>query len=137
MDRIRLSSSEETISFGKSYGSILSRGTTIALLGDLGTGKTTFVQGLGLALDIEDAIQSPTFNYLNIYQGTFPLYHFDLYRLDSERNLDTVGYEEYFYSRGISVVEWADRAKNILPEKHIEVKLKHLGENKREIIIKK
>jgi len=132
---------EETLNLGYKLGKKIKPGSIIALVGDLGTGKTIFTKGIAKALGVKDYeyVNSPSFVLLKEYRPTrrtsqkTPLYHFDLYRLDSSLDLESVGYEEYFYSKGISVVEWADRAMDILPYKYILVKFKHLGETKREI----
>jgi len=131
---------KETLNLGFKLGKTLKPGAVIALTGELGTGKTVFTKGIAKALGVKEYeyVNSPSFVIVKEYKSKHvPLYHFDLYRLNSYINLDTVGYEEYFYSKGISVVEWADRAKEILPEKLIQIKFKHRGKNKREINIKK
>ncbi|NQT22449.1 MAG: tRNA (adenosine(37)-N6)-threonylcarbamoyltransferase complex ATPase subunit type 1 TsaE, partial [Candidatus Omnitrophica bacterium] len=81
-------------------------------------------------------VNSPTFVIIKQYKGRLPLYHFDIYRLDSSSALDTTGYEEYFYGKGVTVVEWADKIQDILPKRRIHVELFHNGENKRKIKIK-
>ena len=129
---------EETFNLGCKFGGKLKPGSVVALIGELGTGKTVFTKGIAKALGVKDHeyVNSPSFVIVKEYSSKkMPLYHFDLYRLKSSHDLDTVGYEEYFYSNGISVVEWADRAPDALPEGHISVKFKHLGKNKREIAI--
>lgn len=131
---------KETLNLGFKLGKTLKPGAVIALTGELGTGKTVFTKGIAKALGVKEYeyVNSPSFVIVKEYKSQHvPLYHFDLYRLSSYIDLDTVGYEEYFYSKGISVVEWADRAKGVLPEKHISVKLKHRGKNKRDITINK
>ncbi|MGB2705708.1 MAG: tRNA (adenosine(37)-N6)-threonylcarbamoyltransferase complex ATPase subunit type 1 TsaE [Candidatus Omnitrophota bacterium] len=131
-------SAEETLALGCEFGKKLKGGTVVALIGELGTGKTIFTKGIAKALGVKDYeyVNSPSFVIVKEYRSKkTPLYHFDLYRLKSSHDLATVGYEEYFYSSGISVVEWADRAMDALPEGHISVKFKHLGKNKREIAI--
>ena len=133
-------SPEETLDIGYKFGKTLKPGSVIALTGELGTGKTLFTKGIAKALGIKEYeyVNSPSFVIVKEYKSEkAPLYHFDFYRLDSSRDLDTVGYEEYFYSKGIIVVEWADRAIGLLPDKYISVKFKHLGKQKREITIKK
>jgi len=127
---------EETIDLGYWFGKKLKPGSVVALIGALGAGKTIFTKGIAKALGVKDYeyVNSPSFVIMKEYGSKrMPLYHFDLYRLNSSRDLDTVGYEEYFYANGVSVVEWADRAMDILPDTYIPVKFKHLGQNKREI----
>jgi len=129
---------EETLALGCKFAKTLKAGAVVALTGELGTGKTVFTKGIAKALGVKDYeyVNSPSFVIVKEYGSKkTPLYHFDLYRLKSSHDLETVGYEEYFYSKGISVVEWADRAPDALPEKHVSVKFKHLGKNKREIAI--
>ncbi len=120
-----LRTSEETVALGKQCGIQLSRGSVVALFGDLGAGKTTFVQGIAAALGIEEPIQSPTFTYLHIYQGTMPLYHFDLYRMNGHFDFFSMGFEEYFDSDGITVIEWAERLGHTLPENALSIHLSH------------
>jgi tRNA threonylcarbamoyladenosine biosynthesis protein TsaE len=117
-----LKSSEETIAFGKSMGASLPKNALLALTGDLGAGKTTFVQGLALGLGIQEPIQSPTFVILNVYMG---LFHFDLYRLKKEEEFIQLGFEEYFHAPGISVIEWPDRIQKILPTHTIHISFMH------------
>lgn len=115
-----LSSAEETVAFGRKMASLLPSRTILALSGDLGAGKTTFVQGLALGLGIQEPIQSPTFVILNAYQNL--LYHFDLYRLKHSSDFTNLGFEEYFHLNGICAIEWPDRIGGLLPEStyHIE-----------------
>ena len=138
--RYLTNSAQETSSLGAKFGKTLKPGTVVALIGELGTGKTVFTKGIAKALDVKnyEYVNSPSFVIVKEYASKkTPLYHFDLYRLKSSEDLDTVGYKEYFYSKGISVVEWADRVPDVLPERHVTVKFKHLGKNKRQITIKK
>ena len=113
--RINLESPEETISFGASIGKALGPNSVLALTGELGAGKTTFVQGLLDGLSIRDTAQSPTFTYLQIYEGKIPVYHFDLYRLKSERDFVLLGFEEFLFSGGIAVIEWPERIASLIP----------------------
>ena len=131
---------EETLELGCKIGSNLKPGAIVALTGELGTGKTVFTKGIAKSLGVKghEYVNSPSFVIVKEYKsGKRPLYHFDLYRLKSATALETIGYEEYFYSDGITVIEWADRATDALPEKHISVKFRHLGKNKREISIER
>lgn len=92
-----------------------SMSVVLALHGNLGSGKTCFVQGLALALDIRQAVTSPTFTIVNEYRGRLPLYHIDLYRLNSAEESFGFGFEEYLEAKGIVAVEWAERAENLIP----------------------
>lgn len=112
---VSLSSAEETIEFGKFLASCLSPGSILALSGDLGSGKTTFVQGLAIGLGINVPIQSPTFVFLNHYSGAVPLYHFDLYRMRGIDDFLGLGFEEYFDAGGICAIEWSERIAPLLP----------------------
>lgn len=123
--RIPLETSEKTLSFGKHLATLLPPDSILALFGDLGAGKTTFVQGLSTGLKIHSPIQSPTFNYLNIYEGTLPLYHFDLYRLKDHNDFFSLGFEEYFEKQGITAIEWPERILDILPPKTISITLSY------------
>lgn len=124
--KVDLLSSEETLAFGQKMASELPRNSIIALSGDLGAGKTTFVQGLALGLGITEPIQSPTFVLLNIYEG---LYHFDLYRLKTSSDFTSLGFDEYFHKGGICAIEWPDRIANLLPAEtiYIEISYKNQG----------
>jgi len=129
---------EETLNLGFKLGKKLKPGTVIALIGELGAGKTVFTKGIAKSLGVKDCeyVNSPSFVIVKEYRSKkMPLYHFDLYRLKSSHDLNTVGYEEYFHSGGVSVVEWADRAMDVLPEGYISVKFKHLGRDRRKITI--
>ncbi|PIS02635.1 MAG: tRNA (adenosine(37)-N6)-threonylcarbamoyltransferase complex ATPase subunit type 1 TsaE [Chlamydiae bacterium CG10_big_fil_rev_8_21_14_0_10_42_34] len=105
----------------------LPKNTVIALSGDLGAGKTTFVQGLAQGLGISEPIQSPTFVLLNLYEG---LCHFDLYRLKNSKDFTSLGFEEYFEGKGICAIEWPDRIENILPTKTVYIDLSYDGDKR-------
>ncbi len=127
----------ETMLIGEKLARKLKPGDMIALSGDLGSGKTTFTKGIGKGLGVKDSkhINSPTFVLIKEYNGRVPLYHLDLYRLDDLEGIENLAIEEYIYGNGVTVIEWAEKIKFILPEKHIFVKLKVKGDNKREVII--
>lgn len=109
---------------GAKLGTLLEPGDFINLNGDLGAGKTLFVKGLGTSLGLSPAsITSPTFTIINEYGGKHPLYHFDLYRLEKDLDLEQVGYLDYFYGDGITAVEWGNLFVNHLPEDRIDVNL--------------
>ena len=94
--------------------------TTIALIGDLGTGKTTFTKTFAKKLGVEESLKSPTFNYvLEYFSGRLSLYHFDVYRLSCEEEMDDIGYEEYFFGDGVCLVEWAELFPDLIPKEAI------------------
>ena len=115
-------SAEETFEFGKKLGEEAHKGSVYALIGDLGVGKTVFSQGLAKGLGIEDAVGSPTFTILQIYdEGRLPFYHFDVYRISDIAEMDEIGYEDYFYGDGVCLIEWAGLIEEILPEEYIRI----------------
>ncbi len=130
---------EETIKIGKKLAKGLKMGDCIALIGDLGSGKTVLTKGIAEGLGVKNAryVNSPTFVIIKEYRGKLPLYHFDVYRLNKSTVLDAESYEEYFYDGGVTVIEWADKIRSLLPRKYIEVKLSVIGESKRKIEIRK
>ena len=115
----------------------IKQGDFIALVGDLGTGKTTFVQKIAKAIGVKENVKSPTFNYvLEYHSGKMPFYHFDVYRISEPLEIYELGYEDYLDSDGITVVEWANLIKSELPNEYIEINLYHHDEESREIEIK-
>jgi len=122
---IMTESPEQTMDWAAAWAKTLPRGTVIALHGDLGSGKTCFVQGLAKGLEIAGAVHSPTFTLVNEYRGRLPLYHLDLYRLHTENEAWDIGVESYLQSDGITAIEWADRIQHILPENTRHVRLEH------------
>ena len=126
MMKFRTDSADDTAELGRKLGSMLQRGDNVCLIGDLGSGKTAFTGGLAKGLGISGYITSPTFTIVNEYEGRLPLYHFDVYRIsDADEMLDT-GYYEYIDGDGVTVIEWADLIKEILPSERIEV---HIEKN--------
>lgn len=130
-------SAEDTIKLGKAMAKKLRKGDVVALYGNLGSGKTTFTKGIGDGLGVKNArhINSPTFVLIKEYDGRIPMYHIDLYRLDSLIDIEDIGIEEYVYGDGVAIIEWAEKIKNILPKKHIAVRFSIKGQNEREIKI--
>ena len=112
---ITTDSEGETKRLAESLAPLLEVGDVISLTGDLGAGKTCFVQGLAAGLGVAEAVTSPTFTIIKQYQGRLPLYHFDVYRLTGPKDLESLGHEEYFYGSGVTVVEWGDKIKESLP----------------------
>ncbi|MFI3174437.1 MAG: tRNA (adenosine(37)-N6)-threonylcarbamoyltransferase complex ATPase subunit type 1 TsaE [Bacillota bacterium] len=112
---------EETFAVGKTLGENAKKGQVFALNGDLGVGKTVLTKGFAKGLAIEEHITSPTFAIMQIYEGRLPLYHFDVYRLSYEEELEDIGYEEYFYGEGVTLVEWANKFKELMPKDIIQI----------------
>lgn len=115
---------------GLQLGEILFPGAVVALMGTLGAGKTHLVRAIALGAGVRDGrvVTSPTFVLIQEYQGRFPLYHFDVYRLRGEREFLDLGVQEYFESKGVSLIEWADRVTGCLPADHLEVRIEVTGE---------
>lgn len=117
---------EETKQFGLKLGKDLKKGDTVALIGDLGTGKTTLAKYIGEGLGITEMITSPTFTIIQeYYSGRLPLYHFDVYRINDIEEMAELGYEEYFYGDGVTIVEWADQIMDIIPEQAMVVHIEY------------
>lgn len=113
---------EDTREFAKMLAKEAKEGQIYLLSGDLGTGKTAFVQGFAQGLGIEDYVNSPTFTIMQIYdKGRLPLYHFDVYRIGDSSEMDELGYEEYFFGNGVSLVEWPEMIEDILPDDAIRI----------------
>ncbi len=124
-------SREETIKFAEEYGRTLRGGDVLLLEGDMGAGKTVFTKGIALALGINAEITSPTYAYLNDYDGK--LYHYDCYRLSSGEDAEALGLTEYFYGDGVCVVEWSENIADVLPDNCKRVKIEKTGLNTRKI----
>ena len=135
--KIPSQSSEDTFRVGAIIGARADKGDIIALIGDLGTGKTRLTQGIAAGLEVPAVypITSPTFTLINEYPGRFVLYHFDIYRLEGSKDLEDMGYEDYFYGDGIVVIEWAERIRDILPEGVLFINLTYIDEHNRELVI--
>lgn len=117
-------SPEETFALGVSMGREAKPGEVYTLIGDLGVGKTVFTQGIAKGLGIEEPICSPTFTIVQVYeQGRMPFYHFDVYRIGDIEEMEEIGYEDYFYGEGLTMIEWADLIGEILPEKRTEIRI--------------
>jgi len=132
-------SEQETIDFGARFGAGLKAGDVVCLTGPLGSGKTHFVKGLaeGIGLNKSD-IQSPTYTLINEHEtGELPLYHFDCYRLKSESEAREIGAEEYFFRDGVSVVEWAEKIRGLIPEHAVWVRICIMDRETRKFVITK
>jgi tRNA threonylcarbamoyladenosine biosynthesis protein TsaE len=110
-------SAEETESFGRQFAQNVSPGDVIALTGELGSGKTQFVKGLASALAVTTSVTSPTFTLIHEYSGgRLLIYHFDFFRIEDHQSAERLGLDEYFFGAGLSVVEWADKFPDLIPE---------------------
>ncbi len=119
---IETKSPEETFAVGKKIGEKACPGEIYTLTGDLGVGKTVFTQGVAVGLGIEEPVSSPTFTIIQEYDsGRLPFYHFDVYRIGDIEEMEEIGYDDYFFGRGICLIEWANLIEEILPEDHIEI----------------
>ena len=108
---------EDTFAFGQKLGREAVPGEIICLDGDLGVGKTVFTQGFAAGLGIDDYVNSPTFNIVKEYEGgRLPLYHFDVYRIGDPSEMEEIGYEDYFYGQGVSIIEWPGQIEELLPK---------------------
>mgnify|MGYP004479551631 FL=1 len=129
-------SPEETIKTAEKIGSLLKAGDMIAYKGGLGAGKTTFTRGIANGLGLGDCVSSPTFALVNEYRGkNITLYHFDMYRIQTEDGLETTGFFDYPFEDNIAVIEWSENIAEFLPENIIYITINTIGENDREIII--
>jgi len=126
-------SPEETQRFGKELGRLASAGDVILLVGNLGAGKTCLTQGIAWGLNIDGYARSPSFVVVNEYRGRLPMYHIDLYRLDNIDEIDDLGLDDNLYGKGMCVVEWADKALDLMPSQNLLIKINMLGENERKL----
>ena len=136
----------QTARLGEQLAKHLNKGDIVCLQGELGSGKTTFIKGVAKGLRISPTqVNSPTFVLMNAYAGRLPtcpagrragqaglpLYHFDLYRIETVAEMGAIGYEEFLYGDGIAVVEWAEKLKSLTPKEYLRIELAHKGENQR------
>lgn len=126
-------STQETIEIAKNYAKTLNKGDVVILDGEMGAGKTAFTKGLAQGLEITCEVTSPTYAYLNDYNGV--LYHYDCYRLTSGEDAEALGLTDYFYLDGICVLEWAQNIESVLPNNVKKVIIQKIDENTRKIIL--
>lgn len=129
---------DETINLGVEIGKRAQSGDIICLIGDLGTGKTHITKGIATGLGIQDHITSPTFNIVNEYNGRHKLYHFDVYRVNDPDEIEAIGFDEYIFGDGVTIIEWANYIEELIPKEHIKITIEKLpdkGENFRKIDI--
>ncbi|MCF6150284.1 MAG: tRNA (adenosine(37)-N6)-threonylcarbamoyltransferase complex ATPase subunit type 1 TsaE [Candidatus Kuenenia sp.] len=130
-------STAETIAFGVKLGKLLTNGHVIALIGELGAGKTTMTKGIvgGLDAKDKDKVKSPTFSLVHKYDGRIPVYHIDAYRLSGSQELLEIGSDEIVFGDGVTIIEWADIVPESLPENYLKITLTHVSEDQRIIEI--
>lgn len=129
------SSHQETFDLGFRIGKACTPGTVVSLRGSLGAGKTVLAKGIAKALDITEAIVSPTFTLMQEYEGTLPLYHMDLYRISGTDEFEMIGGEEMLYGNGVTLIEWSEKIQEMLPDGTIFVDISIMPDTKREITI--
>ena len=130
---MHLQSLTETVRLGKMLGEMAQPGEVICLDGDLGAGKTTLAQAIAAGLQVPSAyyVTSPSFAIFHEYPGRIPFYHMDFYRLNDSYEIVDLGLDEYFYLKGLTVIEWSERGQDLLPEDHLHIRLESAGENER------
>ena len=129
-----INNSEEMIALGQKIGAIAFPNMVITMEGDLGAGKTTMTKGIALGLGITNIVNSPTFTIMKTYQGRLNLFHLDVYRINDPYS--DFELEEYFESNGLCVIEWASQITPILPDELLEIDIRDLGDNKRQVTLK-
>ena len=127
----------ETVSFGKKLGRLLRGNDIVALNGELGSGKTVLTKGIAAGLGVKrvNSVNSPSFVILKEHKGRIPLYHFDIYRLKDISEFSTVGCSEYFYEKGVSVIEWADKIEEALPKNILRIDITISGRDERRFCV--
>lgn len=129
-------SEKETENFAKEFAKSLKAGDVVAFEGDLGAGKTAFVRGMAGGLDCSDSVCSPTFAIVNEYDGKIPVFHFDMYRIETLGELYSIGFFEYLERGGICAIEWSENIYSALPQNSIFVNIQRLSENERKITVR-
>lgn len=130
---LKSTSPQQTFRLGYKIGKKLAPAAVICLIGPLGSGKTTFVQGVTSGLRTKPKATSPSFRLINEYSGFLPVYHFDLYRLGNIKDLENLGYSEYFYGQGITIIEWAEKIKSSWPDENLRIDFQYLDSSSRRI----
>ena len=121
---IETNGERETFELGREMGRSAKPGQVYTMVGDLGVGKTVFTKGFAKGLEIEEPISSPTFTIVQVYEeGRMPFYHFDVYRIGDVEEMDEIGFEDYIYGEGVSLIEWANLIEEILPENYTEIRI--------------
>ncbi|MFC1692264.1 tRNA (adenosine(37)-N6)-threonylcarbamoyltransferase complex ATPase subunit type 1 TsaE [Candidatus Latescibacterota bacterium] len=127
----------ETIKVADNFATSLKKGSVVALIGELGSGKTVFAKGVARALGVKEKVTSPTFTIIHEYDGYIPMYHMDLFRINTETEMRDIGIEDYFFGDGICLVEWAEKLGELFPNNAFRVRLEHFGPTCRKIEIER
>jgi len=135
MLKLTTKSAEETVELGRKIGAFLVPNDVLALIGPLGAGKTTLIQGIAQGLEVKDYVTSPTFIIINEYQGRLPFYHIDLYRLDEVKDIEELGIEEYFTRGGVCVIEWAEKLADLTPKNAEKIEIEIVSEMERKLCL--
>lgn len=133
--KITVRNLKDTEKLGKIIARCLDKGAVICLDGDLGVGKTSLTQFIAKEFCVKEHIVSPTFAIIKEYKGKLPFYHMDVYRIESEDAMYDLGYDEYIYSEGVTIIEWSGLIKGILPKERTDIEIKRVDDEKREINI--
>ena len=135
---LKTGSRRETVALGRQLGRLLRGGDVVALSGDLGSGKTTMVKGIatGLGVKSESEVKSPTYVLMHQYRGDCPVYHLDLFRLDSSAEVENIGWDDLLSGEGVILIEWAAKISGYLPKDYLEIEIKSAGETSRELFFR-
>lgn len=133
--KITVNNLKDTEKIGGIIADCLEKGTVLCLDGDLGAGKTTLTQFIAKKFGVSEYITSPTFTIIKEYKGRLPFYHMDVYRINSEDDMYDLGYDEYIYSEGVTIIEWSHKIKGILPEERISIEIERLDDYVRTMVI--
>lgn len=136
MSEIIAASTEDMLSLGRKLSALASPGMVIAMTGSLGAGKTTLVKGIAEGLGIEQSVTSPSFTIIKEYhEGRLPLYHMDLYRIDNNEELYMIGFDELIYGTGLSIIEWSEKAEELIPAGAVKIIIEILPDIRRKVTI--
>ena len=136
MEKYITNSEGETFAIGAKLAEGLKNGSVVALSGELGSGKTALIRGIASYFGIDDEVSSPTYTLVNEYDGSVPIYHFDVYRLEGVSPDELDWLDDYLFGDGICLIEWAEYISEVLPESTVFVSFEKLGDNSREITVK-
>lgn len=136
MSEITAATTEDMLELGGRLSEISAPGMVIALTGSLGAGKTTLVKGIAEGLGIKQAVTSPSFTIIKeYYEGRLPLFHMDLYRIDNYEELYMIGFEELIYGIGLSIIEWSEKAEELIPPDAVGIEIKILSDGRRTVFL--